>query len=877
MIKQFIKKIFFYTFVVICQLSFAQSYQNELHLNSDAVCNHKAENCAKTGALNNTFNFKKISQVILNLEERLITEKANYTNVITPFDKAFDIAYKQARNEIVEVALGIPKIDEAKVEELYKELVENAFSKLHQYHSINSLAKHEDYLNTQYKLGSGYYPVPQAACTNIDFANGTTSGWQCSWGIGSINQINQQVGITGNCPFGKSYDSNLDKCCTAIFGGNCTTPTGYSPVMANVNNPALNLTANTGIINTPANGATPGVHSIMTGGTDPWCPIPVIPPSGGKSIRLGHSNVTAPNNYKAQRIRQTFQVSSANPSFVYQYAIVLENPSHDITDQPYFKIRMLDVNNNDITCASYDVNSSSAPSIGGFTQITTGGKIILYKSWSTVTVPLINYIGQNVTIEFTTSDCAQGGHFGYAYVQCLCSPFEITSSQPAICNGQTTTLTAPSGAATYSWTGPGIISGANTQTAVANLGGTYTVNMSTFYTFPQTPCLYSQTIAIPGGTTSASPNFTTNSVCSNAPTSFTNSTTGGAGTTYIWNYGDGTSTYTTVNMAIPVVHNYTSAGTYSVTLTADNGCPVAITKTIIVNGMSIPILTLSNVCTGIVSNFTGAPTSSVGVNTHTWSFGQGSASSNLQNPSYTYTTPGNYIVSYTVSNGVDCPGTVTNTITIYPKPTISFSAKPVCLNIASTFTNSSSILAPDNINIWAWDFDNNTVVDDNAQHPTYTFTSIGSHTVELKAKSINGCSDSALASIVVNPLPVPSFSLLPACINSSITIVNSSSVSALSTLTLTNWSFGIGASSLTSTANTPLGLSYNTSGIKNITLDLTTSNGCTATATQSIVVFINPIASFSASSVCQNTVTAFTDLSTASGTTTISNSGLMGW
>jgi len=81
---------------------------------------------------------------------------------------------------------------------------------------------------------------------------------------------------------------------------------------------------------------------------------------------------------------------------------------------------MYDQANNLINCATYDVNATSASSIPGFQ--TKPGTIFKYKNWSAVTVPLLAYVGQNVTIEFTTSDCNQGGHFGYAYIQCQCAP-----------------------------------------------------------------------------------------------------------------------------------------------------------------------------------------------------------------------------------------------------------------------------------------------------------------------------------------------------------------------------------------------------------------------------------------------------------------------
>jgi len=224
---------------------------------------------------------------------------------------------------------------------LYNDLFTNVLSKIHNTDYVNALSGRVNFLKEQYEANTGYSNKVMQACTNVDFADGTTNGWQCSWGTGSANQINVQVGVTGNCSLLSTYNSATDKCCP-LLGGSCVAPSGYSPVNANVNNPAVTNTANSGVVNTAANAATPGVHTIMTGGTDPNVPIPVVPPTGGNSIRLGNSWTTgsspalsAAQAYKSQRIRQTFLVNAANPNFVYQYAVVLEDNGHTISDQPF--------------------------------------------------------------------------------------------------------------------------------------------------------------------------------------------------------------------------------------------------------------------------------------------------------------------------------------------------------------------------------------------------------------------------------------------------------------------------------------------------------------------------------------------------------------
>jgi gliding motility-associated-like protein len=77
---------------------------------------------------------------------------------------------------------------------------------------------------------------------------------------------------------------------------------------------------------------------------------------------------------------------------------------------------------------------------------------VFYKTWSPVTIKLAGYAGKTITLEFTTNDCTQGGHFGYAYVDVnenCASPI----SGNVFCTGVTDSmsLVAPFGFQEYHW------------------------------------------------------------------------------------------------------------------------------------------------------------------------------------------------------------------------------------------------------------------------------------------------------------------------------------------------------------------------------------------------------------------------------------------
>ena len=81
-------------------------------------------------------------------------------------------------------------------------------------------------------------------------------------------------------------------------------------------------------------------------------------------------------------------------------------------------------------------------------------------------------------------------------------------------------------------------------------------------------------------------------------------------------------------------------------------------------------------------------------------------------------------------------------------PTASFTASPTSgtAPLAVDFTDTSSG-AP---TAWAWDFTDDGIVDSNAQHPSHTYTTAGSHTARLTVSNAGG-SDSTTRTITVNP------------------------------------------------------------------------------------------------------------------------------
>lgn len=118
------------------------------------------------------------------------------------------------------------------------------------------------------------------------------------------------------------------------------------------------------------------------------------------------------------------------------------------------------------------------------------------------------------------------------------------------------------------------------------------------------------------------------------------------GVNYQWAFGDGTSS----NDYNPV-KNYTSGGTYTITLIADNNvCADTFTTTLSVD--SCPIANFSYQVTNLNGFFNAQPTNTT---YYTWHFGDGdSAKVTYPNVIHIYQQPGTYTVELKVENGIGC-------------------------------------------------------------------------------------------------------------------------------------------------------------------------------------------------------------------------------
>ncbi|MBI3239449.1 MAG: PKD domain-containing protein, partial [Flavobacteriia bacterium] len=330
-------------------------------------------------------------------------------------------------------------------------------------------------------------------------------------------------------------------------------------------------------------GVVPGRHTIITAqGIDPFScgGLNMIPPGATSSCRLGNSNTGA----EGEQLRYQMTVDASNALFVYKYAVVLEDPGHTPAEQPEFRMRILSQSGTQIggSCGIYTVYGGQP----GQNFQTCGG--VTWLPWTIVGVDLTAYIGQTIQVEFSTKDCSQAGHFGYAYISAECMPLIL---DVAYCEGSNAvTISAPPGFQSYAWN-PG---GQTTQSVSINnpvIGSTYNCTMTTFSN--QGNCTVSLGAQV--FPTAVHAGFDFGSACANAPLQFTDTTTVANGTIsgWDWDFGDGQT-----SVVQHPAHTYSASGSYNVQLivSSNEGCSDTIQQTINVDALPNVQFALSNEC-----------------------------------------------------------------------------------------------------------------------------------------------------------------------------------------------------------------------------------------------------------------------------------------
>ena len=352
-------------------------------------------------------------------------------------------------------------------------------------------------------------------------------------------------------------------------------------------------------------------------------------------------------------------------------------------------------------------------------------------------------------------------------------------------------------------------------------------------------------------------NFTATQACAKTPTQFTNTSlnpTGSTGAYYFWDFGDASST-TDTSTAMNPRYSYTASGTYTTKLVygINSGCRDSITKSVTVLPIPAPNFSLAdefcedeqvsifNLTPGLISNYL-------------YDFGDTTTSTD-ENPTHTYVNTGVYPVSLTVQGSNGCFETYTDTITINPKATPSFTTSGECQGEPVTFTSTSTV-SSGAITNYVWQFGDGRI--STGQIAQNTYTNAGVFNVRLRLTTDKNCTIEYTQPFTVKPTPIANFSNTAACLGETTQFTNTTSF-ALGADSITNffWDFGDGANS----NNEDPTYTYANEGNYDVTLRVIGINGCENSITRQIKVETIPNAGFTATNACVGEPITITNIS----------------
>lgn len=267
-----------------------------------------------------------------------------------------------------------------------------------------------------------------------------------------------------------------------------------------------------------------------------------------------------------------------------------------------------------------------------------------------------------------------------------------------------------------------------------------------------------------------------------------------------------------------------------------------------------PSYTFANTCLADFEiAFTNTSTPGTGqIASYYWDFGDGT-NSTAASPTHVFPASGTYTVYLFVYDTSGCYDSVPQNVVASQLPVASYTSSVIGCRLVS-FNNTSTYSGTNPS--WLWDFGDpasggsNTSV---AQNPQHNFSAYGTYSVSLTVTDSYGCSNTTTQSLTFTAAVVD-FTWDSACANSPVNFTDLSS-SAADPITGWLWDFGDGNSS---NLQHPTHI-YTSGGLMNVSLTVTTQNGCSVSFIQGVYINLPPVADFQNSLTCWDGPTNFFD------------------
>jgi gliding motility-associated-like protein len=509
-------------------------------------------------------------------------------------------------------------------------------------------------------------------------------------------------------------------------------------------------------------------HTLMdrNSGRDEYGDFPRLCPYGGNySVKLGNDGVMA----EAEGLSYSFVVPSNLDTFTmtYFYAVVFEDPGHLPIEQPRFLVTAYDLTTNQsLACSSFDYVASG--SIPGF-HTAQSRNTVRYKDWTPASLQFAGLSGHTILLEFKTSDCSRGGHFGYAYVDVASTCTNLLATAPFCIASNSLVLNAPYGFQDYIWYNSNFSQVIGTgQSVVLSpppvTSGSFFVDMIPYPGYGCRDTLQAIVTPLPVPDTPSAPADVFYCV-GMIPSPLT--ATPSPNNVLVWYTSDTARSGSSMAPLPPT--SGPGVTTWWVAQKALFGCE-SNRKPINVHVVgSIPLtFTIDNDTQCLVGNSFRLTNTSpdIGRGYYVWEHGDNTTAASLPGDSvqHTYASAGPYTVTLNLRNAASCSGSVQLPLTVIPKPMPDFSTQgSLCEGAAPLTLSDRSTVSGSTITQWWWDIAGVVSV---GQVPPPTAVSLGGFTVRMAVRSAEGClSDTLVRAVPVYHNPIADFTVSTRCDN----------------------------------------------------------------------------------------------------------------
>ncbi|MBI2968342.1 MAG: DUF2341 domain-containing protein, partial [Bacteroidetes bacterium] len=614
---------------------------------------------------------------------------------------------------------------------------------------------------------------------------------------------------------------------------------------------------------------------------NPDQPVKIVPVPGFTFSNICANGTASFTN--TSTITPPGQIVANNWDFGDAGTSTLQSPTHIYTSPGTFNVTLtvtsdsgcIAAYNTAITVGPYPVAGFTTSNVCGydtvqFNNITTiSGGTVTYlwnfgdASTSTLQNPSHFYTAPNtysVTLTATSDNgCVNTATQPVTVYPVPAASFTITNSG-YICLDQagtfTNTSTILSGTVTYGWDfGDGGTSFLTSPSHIYANPGTYLVTLAALSNYNCLDTVMRNIVVSPEPVAG----FTIADVCLNNPSIFSDVSTisGGTISTWQWNFGDGIGNSVLQNP----VYQYASPGNFNVQLvvTSNNNCQDTAIKAVNIFPLPNADFTFTNACFGQPNTFTDASSiQNDNIVTWIWDFGDASSAATA-NTFHTYSAVNSYNVELLVTSSNGCKDSISYTVTVSPNPVPDFTPVNVCETSPAVFTSASTV-SSGSIAGCVWDFgDFDTSMSCNTTH---LYAGDGTYLVTLLAMTDKNCFDTVKKNIIIYPAPTADFTFVPAC-EGFITVFTD--ISTVNNDIITGWQWDFGDASPFDNTQSPQH-TYASDGIYQVELITFSGSGCSDTIKKSVESYIVPVAFFSATSVCEQEITQFTDMSSQTDT-----------